>query len=67
MAVKEKNLDAVIYLSKKPRGEKPPTQEYLNFLLEGKSFLSKNYFDELSRIQVIPEDSMKQEHLPESS
>ena len=67
MAVKEKNLDAVIYLSKKNRGEQPPTQEYLNFLLEGKSFLSREYFDELSRIQVIPEDSMKQEHLPKSS
>ena len=67
MAAKEKKLDAVTYLSKKSRGEKPPTQEYLNFLLEGKSFLSREYFDELSRIQVIPEDSMKQEHLPESS
>ena len=67
MATQEKNLDAVTYLSKKFRGEKPPTQEYLNFLLEGKSFLSREYFDELSRIQVIPEDSMKQEHLPESS
>ena len=67
MAAKEKNLDAVTYLSKNPRGEQPPTQEYLNFLLEGKSFLSRNYFDELSRTQVIPENSMKQEHLPESS
>ena len=67
MATQEKNLDAVTYLSKKPHGEKPPTQEYLNFLLEGKSFLSREYFDELSRIQVIQEDSMKQEHLPESS
>jgi len=67
MAAQEKILDAVTYLSKKPLGEKPPTQEYLNFLLEGKSFLSREYFDELSRIQVIPEDSMKQEHLPESS
>ena len=67
MAAKEKKLDAVTYLSKKSRGEKPPTQEYLNFLLEGKSFLSREYFDELSRIQVIPGDSMKQEHLPESS
>ncbi len=67
MEVKGKNLDAVTYLSKKSRGEKPPTQEYLNFLLEGKSFLSREYFDELSRIQVIQEDSMKQEHLPESS
>ena len=37
------------------------------FLLEGKSFLSREYFDELSRIQVILEDFMKQEHLPESS
>ena len=46
--------------------EKPHPQEYLNFLLEGKSFLSREYFDELSRIQVIPEDCMKQEHLPES-
>ena len=36
---------------KKSRGEKPPTQEYLNFLLEGKSFLSREYFDELSRIR----------------
>ena len=67
MAAQEKILDAVTYLSKKSRGEKPPTQEYLNFLLEGKSFLSREYFDELSRIQVIPEDSMKQEHHPESS
>ena len=67
IAAKEKNLDAVTYLSKKNRWEKPPTREYLNFLLEGKSFLSWKYFDELSRIQVIPEDSMKQEHLPESS
>ena len=67
MATQEKNLDAVTYLSKKSCGEKPPTQEYLNFLLEGKSFLSREYFDKLSRIQVIPEDSMKQEHLPESS
>ena len=67
MAAQEKKMDAVTYLSKKSRGDKPPTQEYLNFLLEGKSFLSKEYFDELSRIQVIPEDSMKQEHLPESS
>ena len=67
MAAQEKKLDAVTYLSKKSRGEKPPTQEYLNFLLEGKSFLSREYFDELSRIQVIPKDSMKQEHLPESS
>ena len=67
MAAQEKKLDAVIYLSKKSRGEKPPTQEYLNFLLEGKSFLSREYFAKLSRIQVIPEDSMKQEHLPESS
>ena len=67
MAAQEKKLDAVTYLSKKSRGEKPPTQEYLNFLLEGKSFLSREYFDELSRIQVIQEDSMKQEHLPESS
>ena len=67
MAAQEKKLDAVTYLSKKSRGEKPPNQEYLNFLLEGKSFLSREYFDELSRIQVIPEDSMKQEHLPESS
>ena len=67
MAAQEKKLDAVTYLSKNSRGEKPPTQEYLNFLLEGKSFLSREYFDELSRIQVIPEDSMKQEHLPESS
>ena len=67
MAAQEKNLDAVTYLSKKPRGEKPPPQEYLNFLLEGKSFLSWKYFDEVSRIQVIPGDSMKQEHLPESS
>ena len=64
---KDKKIDAVTYLSKKPRGEKPPTQEYLNFLLEGKSFLSREYFDELSRIQVISEDFMKQEHLPESS
>ena len=67
MAAQEEKLDAVTYLSKKSRGEKPPTQEYLNFLLEGKSFLSREYFDKLSRIQVIPEDSMKQEHLPESS
>ena len=67
MPAKEKNLDAVTYLSKKPRGEKPSTQEYLNFLLVGKSFLSRNYFDDLSRIQVIREDSMNQEHLPESS
>ena len=67
MAAQEKKWDAVTYLSKKSRGEKPPSQEYLNFLLEGKSFLSGEYFDELSRIQVIPEDSMKQEHLPESS
>ena len=67
MAVQQEKLDAVTYLSKKSRGEKPPTQEYFNFLLEGKSFLSREYFDELSRIQVIPEDSMKQEHLPESS
>ena len=67
MAAQEEKLDAVTYLSNKSRGEKPPTQEYLNFLLEGKSFLSREYFDELSRIQVIPEDSMKQEHLPESS
>ena len=67
MAAQQEKLDAVTYLSKKSRGEKPPTQEYLNFLLEGKSFLSREYFDELSWIQVIPEDSMKQEHLPESS
>ena len=67
MAAQKEKLDAVTYLSKKSRGEKPPTQEYLNFLLEGKSFLSREYFDELSQIQVIPEDSMKQEHLPESS
>ncbi|MEC8187915.1 MAG: gamma-glutamylcyclotransferase family protein, partial [SAR324 cluster bacterium] len=67
MAAQEEKFDAVTYFSKKSRGEKPPTQEYLNFLLEGKSFLSREYFDELSRIQVIPEDSMKQEHLPESS
>ena len=67
MGAKEKKLDAVTYISKKSRGEKPPTQKYLNFLLEGKSFLSREYFDKLSRIQVIPEDSMKQEHLPESS
>ena len=67
MAAQQEKLDAVTYLSKKSRGEKPPTQEYLNFLLEGKSFLSREYFDKLSRIQVIPEDSMKQEHLPESS
>ena len=67
MATQEKNLDAMTYLSKKPQGEKPPSQEYLNFLLEGKSFLSREYFDKLNRIQVIPEDSMKQEHLPESS
>ena len=67
MAAQEKKMDAVTYLSKKSRGEKPPTQEYLNFLLEGKSFLSREYFDKLSRIQVIQEDSKKQEHLPESS
>ena len=67
MAAKEIDLDAVTYLSKKPRGEKPPIQEYLNFLLEGKSFLSWKYFDELSRIQVISEDPLKQQHLPESS
>ena len=67
MATQDKNLDAMPYLSKKPQGEKPPSQEYLNFLLEGKSFLSREYFDELSRIQVIPGDSMKQEYLPESS
>ena len=67
MAAQEKKLDAVTYLSKKSRGEKPPAQEYLNFLLEGKSFLSREYFDELSRIQVIQEDYMKQEHVPESS
>ena len=67
MATQEKNLDAVTYLSKKPQGEKSPSQEYLNFLLEGKNFISREYFKELSRIQVIPEDSMKQEHLPESS
>ena len=67
MASQEKKMDEVTYLSKKSRGEKPPTQEYLNFLLEGKSFLSREYFDELSRIQVILEDSMKQEYLPESS
>ena len=67
MAAQEKKLDAVTYLSKKSRGEKPPTQEYLNFLFEGKSFLSREYFDELTWIQVIPEDSLKQEHLPESS
>ena len=60
-------MDAVTYLSKKPRGEKPPTQENLKFLFEGKSFLSREYFDELSRIQVIQEDSMQQEHLLESS
>ena len=67
MAAQVKKLDAVTYLSKKSRGEKPPTQEYLNFLLEGKSFLSREYFDKLSRIKVIQEDSKKQEHLPESS
>ena len=67
MAVKENNLDAATYLSKKHRGVKPPNQEYLNFLFEGNTFLSREYFYELSRIQVIPEDSMKQEHLPESS
>ena len=67
MAAQDEKLDAVTYLSKNSRGEKPPTQEYLNFLLEGKSFLSREYFDELSRIQVIPEDSMKHEHLPGSS
>ena len=67
MVAIDKKLDAVTYLSKKSRREKPPTQEYLNFLLEGKSFLSWEYFDELSRIQVITEDSIKQGHLPESS
>ena len=67
MAAQEEKLDAVTYLSLKSRWEKPPTQEYLNFLLDGKSFLSREYFDELSRIQVILEDSIKQEHLPESS
>ena len=67
MAAQQEKLDAVTYLSKKSRGEKPPTQEYLNFLLEGKSFLSREYFEELSRIQVIPGNSMKQGHLPESS
>ena len=67
MAAQEKILDAVTYLSKKSLGEKPPTQEYFNFLLEGKSFLSWKYFDELSRIQVISKDSLKKEDLPESS
>jgi len=67
MAAQQEKLDAVTYLSKKSRGKKPPPQEYLNFLIEGKSFLSREYFDELSRIQVILENSMKQEHLPESS
>ena len=67
MAAQQEKLDAVTYLSIKHQGEKPPTQEYLNFLLEEKSFLSREYFDELSRIHLIQEDSMKHEHLPESS
>ena len=67
MAAQQEKLDVVTYLSKKSRGEKPPTQEYLNFLLEGKSLLSREYFDELSRIQVISGNSIKQEHLPKNS
>ena len=66
MAAQEKKIECSDLSFKKNSRRKTSHSGDLNFLLEGKSFLSREYFDELSRIQVIPEDSMKQEHLPES-
>ena len=49
---------AVTYLSQNPRETKPPTQEYLNFLLEGKAFLSRSYFEKISQIPIFKEKSL---------
>ena len=53
-------MKAITYLSQNAREEKPPTREYLNFLLEGKELLSPEYFDGLSQITVFSEDLLKQ-------
>ena len=53
-------VKAITYLSQNAREEKPPTREYLNFLLEGKELLSPEYFDRLSQITVFSEDLLKQ-------
>ena len=54
------SVKAITYLSQNAREEKPPTREYLNFLLEGKELLSPEYFEGLNRITVFSEDLLKQ-------
>ena len=54
------SVKAITYLSQNASEEKPPTREYLNFLLEGKELLRPEYFDGLSQITVFSEDLLKQ-------
>jgi gamma-glutamylcyclotransferase (GGCT)/AIG2-like uncharacterized protein YtfP len=58
LLVKEKLVNAITYIahpSKTAKGLRP-TRDYLNHLLAGKSFLSKEYYDKLENTSVY-EDS----------
>ena len=43
----------VTYLSKDAAPETPPTREYLDFLLEGREFLSSDYFSLIQSIRTV--------------
>ena len=46
-------IRAVTYLSKDAAAETFPTREYLDFLLEGREFLSSDYFSMLQSIRTV--------------
>mgnify|MGYP001239801031 FL=1 len=46
-------IRAVTYLSEDAALETLPTREYLDFLLEGRGFLSSNYFSMLQSIRTV--------------
>ncbi len=48
-----KSWTAVTYQALNTGPETPPSREYLNFLLEGKPFLSSHYYIELNNITTL--------------
>jgi len=58
-------LRAVTYLSEDVAPETFPTREYLDFLLEGREFLSSNYCKMLQRIRTV--DQMRRDDTGEGS
>ena len=54
--VEEKKISAVTYLAMKSRAQGLPTKEYLNYLLEGRNFLSTDYFSRLQQIRTVEDE-----------